>query len=92
VVIETTNYLLPLSLRLRGATAEYGAMEPQMVFCQRIAAECEQRARESTDDEVREFLFRMRDNWLRVARGLQDVYGVAESGGHKATMSSSPGD
>jgi hypothetical protein len=34
----------------------------------------------------------MRDNWLRVARGLQDVYGVAESGGHKATMSSSPGD
>jgi hypothetical protein len=67
-------------------------MEPQMAFCQRIAAECEQRARESTDDEVREFLFRMRDNWLRVARGLQDLYGVAESGGPKATMSSSPGD
>jgi hypothetical protein len=27
-------------------------MEPQMAFCQRIAAECEQHARESTDEDA----------------------------------------
>jgi hypothetical protein len=42
----------------------------QKTFCERIAAEYEQRAEETTDEEVREFFRRMRENWLKVASGL----------------------
>jgi len=42
-----------------------------MEYCQRLAAECAQRAQETEDAEEREFLNRMRDNWLQVAKGLQ---------------------
>ncbi len=46
-------------------------MDRQMGYCTRIAAQCGQRAEESSDEEVRVFLYRMRDNWLRVTNGLQ---------------------
>jgi hypothetical protein len=47
------------------------AMHEQPSYCQRIALECGKRAEESTDEDVRTFLLRMRDNWLRVASGLE---------------------
>jgi hypothetical protein len=40
-------------------------------YCQRLAAECAQRAEETDNEEEREFLHRMRDNWLQVAAGLR---------------------
>ena len=46
-------------------------MGRKMEYCQRLAAECAQRAQETEDAEEREFLNRMRDNWLQVAKGLQ---------------------
>jgi hypothetical protein len=37
----------------------------------RLAAKCAQRAEETDNEEEREFLYRMRDNWLQVAAGLR---------------------
>jgi hypothetical protein len=36
-------------------------------FCWSKAAEFTRRAEEATDQEVREFLYRIRDNWVRAA-------------------------
>jgi hypothetical protein len=49
-------------------------------YCQRIASECGRRAEESTDEDVRTFLLRMRDNWLRVASGLEAVENKIQGG------------
>ncbi|MFL6799995.1 MAG: hypothetical protein ACJ8F3_21605 [Xanthobacteraceae bacterium] len=46
-------------------------MEEKSSYCQRIAAQCGQRAAESADENERNFLNRMRDNWLQVANGLE---------------------
>jgi hypothetical protein len=43
----------------------------QMDYCQRLAAQCQQRAQESTDADVREYFRRMQQNWLRVSAGLE---------------------
>jgi hypothetical protein len=43
----------------------------QMNYCQRLAAQCQQRAQESTDADVREYFRRMQQNWLRVSAGLE---------------------
>jgi hypothetical protein len=43
----------------------------QMSYCQRLAAQCQQRAQESTDADVREYFRRMQQNWLRVSAGLE---------------------
>jgi hypothetical protein len=48
-------------------------MKRQIDYCARVAAECARRADETNENEEREFLYRMRDNWLRVASGLQSV-------------------
>jgi hypothetical protein len=48
-------------------------MERQIDYCARVAVECARRAEETDEKEEREFLYRMRDNWLRVASGLQSV-------------------
>jgi hypothetical protein len=46
-------------------------MNEKMSYCQRLAAQCQQRAQESTDADVREYFRRMHQNWLRVAAGLE---------------------
>jgi hypothetical protein len=46
-------------------------MDEKMNYCQRLAAQCQQRAQESTDADVREYFRRMQQNWLRVAAGLE---------------------
>jgi hypothetical protein len=46
-------------------------MNEQMNYCQRLAAQCQQRAQESTDADVREYFRRMQQNWLRVAAALE---------------------
>jgi hypothetical protein len=56
-------------------------MERQIDYCERVAAECARRAEETDEKEEREFLYRMRDNWLRVASGLQSV-GVGKMPGY----------
>jgi hypothetical protein len=48
-------------------------MDQRTSYCHRLALECGRRAEESADEDVREFLYRMRDNWLRVASGLAVV-------------------
>jgi hypothetical protein len=56
------------------------AMDRQTSYCHRIALECGRRAEKSTDEDVRQFLYRMRDNWLRVASGLDVVATAIQSG------------
>ena len=46
-------------------------MDEKMNYCQRLAAQCQQRAQESTDADVREYFRRMQQNWLRVSAGLE---------------------
>jgi hypothetical protein len=46
-------------------------MYRKMEYCERLAAKCAQRAEETDNEEEREFLYRMRDNWLQVAAGLR---------------------
>jgi len=46
-------------------------MDQRASYCHRIAVQCGRRADESSDDDVKKFLYRMRDNWLQVAEGLQ---------------------
>jgi hypothetical protein len=60
-------------------------VEPQMSFCQRMAAKCEERAVASDEPELRQFLFRLRDTWLNVASGLQDYMAL-----HKSVAARSP--
>jgi hypothetical protein len=45
-------------------------MDRTMDYCRRIAADCARRASETSDDDVRLFFTRMRDNWTAVANGL----------------------
>lgn len=49
---------------------EVAALNRKVSYRQRIAAQCAQRAEETTDKEVRELLCHMRDNRLRVAYGF----------------------
>jgi hypothetical protein len=46
-------------------------MDEKMNYCQRLAAQCQQRAQESADADVREYFRRMQQNWLRIAAGLE---------------------
>jgi hypothetical protein len=48
-------------------------IERTLNYCRRTAAQCAQRAEKTNDEDVREFFLRMRDNWLLVASGLEDV-------------------
>jgi hypothetical protein len=43
----------------------------ELNYCQRLAAQCQQRAQESTDADVREYFRRMQQNWLRVSAALE---------------------
>jgi hypothetical protein len=48
-------------------------MNVKVGYFQQLAAACDQRAHEAEEEEVREFFLRMRNNWLKIASGLQDV-------------------
>jgi hypothetical protein len=54
----------------------------QKTFCERIAAQYEQRAEETTDKDVREFLRRMRENWLKIASRLDASIQKKETSPH----------
>jgi len=43
-------------------------MNNMLDYCWRMAADCTRRAEETTEEEVREFFYRMRDNWVRAAK------------------------
>jgi len=51
-------------------------MDRMVEYCWRMAAEYTRRAEETTDREVREFFYRMRDNWAKTAH-RQEMLGDA---------------
>ena len=42
-------------------------MDRTMEYCWSMAKEYTRRVEETTDKETRQFLYRMRDNWIRMA-------------------------
>src|SRR5687767_3850584 len=62
-----------------GRRAGDAGMDRMMEYCWRMAAEYTRRAEETTDPEVREFFYRMRDNWERAAH-RQEMLGDAGPG------------
>jgi hypothetical protein len=64
----------------RGLRAGFGSEEvdqmEQTDYCRSKAAEYERRAQEATDERIRTFLYRTRDNWVEVAKDFERVGGV----------------
>jgi hypothetical protein len=51
-------------------------MERETGYCRRKAAEYERRAKGSTDEHIRTFLCRTRDNWVEAAKAFERVGSV----------------
>ncbi len=53
-------------------------MDRTMEYCWSMAKEYTRRVEETTDKETRQFLYRMRDNWIRMAN-RQEMAGAVEN-------------
>ena len=54
-------------------------MDRTMEYCWRMAKEYTRRAEETTDEETRQFFYRTRDNWIRVASQQEITRAAAET-------------
>jgi hypothetical protein len=48
-------------------------MDARTDYCWRKAAEFARRAEETTDNEVRDFFYRLRDSWIRAANHQEAI-------------------
>jgi hypothetical protein len=65
-------------------------MERQTDYCRTKAAEYERRAQETTDERIRTFLCRARDNWVEAAKDFERVGRVRRTHRQAATDVASP--